>query len=186
MLADKLTYYTYADYVSWGEDVRCEIINGVIYNMAMPSERHQSIVLELGKRFKNFLRGKECSAFIAPLDVRLNWETFDDTVVQPDVFVVCDKSKLSSGGCGILGAPDVIVEVLSPSTAHTDKVLKHRKYLEVGVKEYWVVDLESETLDVYDLEDGKYVSRNYGGGDKVPVKTLQGLEIDLLEIFAEV
>ena len=106
---------------------------------------------------------------------------FDDTVVQPDVIILRDKSKLDPKGRGIIGAPDMVIEVISPSTTYNDRVLKHKKYMEAGVKEYWIVDPEHGTLDVYLLENGKYYSRTYGGDDVVP--TLLGLDILLEEIF---
>ncbi|MCL2224066.1 MAG: Uma2 family endonuclease [Defluviitaleaceae bacterium] len=185
MLAEKLERYTYADYLEWGEDVKCELIDGIIYNMASPSARHQDVVFELGSRFKNFLRGRRCKTYLAPLDVRLNAHSFDDTIVQPDIIILCDRTKLDPKGRGIIGAPDMVVEVMSPSTAYKDRALKHKKYMDAGIKEYWIADSENNTMEVYLLENGKYYSRHYGGNDKVPVQVLPKLEIDLGEVFAE-
>jgi len=180
-----LQLYTYKDYLAWGEDVKCELIDGVVYNMASPTTAHQDLVSRLWSIFRDFLKGRRCKAYFAPLDVRLNAHSYDDIVVQPDVIILCDRSKLDPAGRGIIGAPDMIIEVLSPTTAYTDRVLKHQKYMLAGVKEYWIVDIENKLLEVYLLEGGKYFSQKHGKNGKVPVQTFPGLEIDLAEIFAE-
>ncbi|MDR0310315.1 MAG: Uma2 family endonuclease, partial [Acidobacteriota bacterium] len=106
--------YTYADYASWDTEERYELIDGVPYLMSpAPLRKHQSILFELSGQFRNFLKGKPCKAFAAPFDVRLNADTYDDTVVQPDLVVICDKLKLDAKGC--VGAPDMVIEILSPS-----------------------------------------------------------------------
>ncbi|MCL2198804.1 MAG: Uma2 family endonuclease [Defluviitaleaceae bacterium] len=183
MVAEKLEYYTYGDYLKFDDDIRCELINGVIYNMASPSTTHQRIAGEIWALLREFLKGRRCEAFIAPLDVRLNADKNDDTVVQPDLMVLCDKNKLDPKDRGIIGAPDMVVEVLSPSSGYVDRVLKMKKYQEAGVKEYWIVDPDRSTVDVNILENNKYYVRSYGNSDLVPVQTLPGLDINLGEVF---
>ena len=127
--------YTYLDYYSWDDGERWELIDGVAYAMSpAPAPKHQTISRELLVQIANFLKGKPYEVFHAPFDVRLNADSDDDTVMQPDIFVVCDKSKIDDKGCN--GAPDMIIEILSPSTAKRDIVLKFNAYLQAGVREY--------------------------------------------------
>jgi Uma2 family endonuclease len=138
-LALSCDQYTYSDYTKWEEDFRCELIGGVVYMMASPSEWHQDVVGDIFSQLKMSLKGKKCKPMVAPFDVRLfprkDWS--DDTIVQPDVIVVCDKSKLDGKAC--VGAPDVVFEVLSDSTKVMDLRVKKELYKSAGVKEYWVV-----------------------------------------------
>ena len=181
--------YTYADYAAWNDGKRWELIDGVPYEMTFtamapaPGYAHQSAVGELFAQMHGFLRGKPCKAFIAPFDVRLDAGGEDDTVVQPDIVVVCDRSKLDEKGCN--GAPDLIVEVLSPSTAGHDKLVKFNKYLQAGVREYWIVDPDTKTASVHILKDGEYVVGVYGEEDSVNVNVLEGCAVSLAEVFAE-
>ena len=178
-------HYTYADYMTWGEDVRCEIIDGVVYDMAPgPSAGHQTISGEIYSQIKNSLKGTPCKVFFAPFDVRLGGlGDEDDTVVQPDLVVVSDKSKIDEKGCN--GAPDIIVEVLSPSTSSRDKFLKFQLYLRAGVREYWVVDPVDKIVSAYVLRDGEYIASAYGENDTAPVRTLSGCSIILADVFNE-
>ena len=151
--------FTYADYLKWPEDERWELIDGVAYAMAAPGRLHQETVLELGAQILQQLRGTSCKPYIAPFDVRLAQaiETDDriETVVQPDLAVICDKRKLDDKGCR--GAPDWIIEVLSPSTAVKDMDHKRRLYEHYGVKEYWIVHPVDHWVMVYTLqEQGHY------------------------------
>lgn len=153
------TRYTYADYLTWPEDVRYELIDGLAYAMApAPLRIHQELLLEVARQTGNALDGKPCRPFIAPFDVRLpRGDEADgevDTVVQPDLVVVCDRSKLDERGCR--GAPDWVVEVLSPSTASHDLILKRRLYERVGVREYWLVHPVDHVVTVYRLHDGSF------------------------------
>ena len=180
----KEEYYTYADYAAWDDDARWELIDGAPHMMSpAPRTKHQRLIGEIFRQFSNFLIGKTCEAFVAPFDVRLNADTYDDTVVQPDISIVCDKSKIDKKGCR--GAPDMIVEILSPSSLGYDRVLKFNKYLQAGVREYWIVDPEGKTVSVHILENGKYVATAYGETDSVPVHVLEGCEIDMGIVFAE-
>ena len=180
-----MEYMTYADYVKIDDDVRYELIDGVLYNMAAPKVTHQRISFRLSNMLGDFLQGKSCEAFYAPIDVRLNANKADDTVVQPDILVLCDKTKIDSKDRSIIGAPDMIIEVLSPSSAYMDRVVKFKKYQETGVREYWIVEPEHKTVNVnlLDTNNGRYYSWNYGNSDLVPVHVLHGLEIDLGMLF---
>ena len=132
--------YTYADYMAWEDGERWEIIEGVPYLMSpAPTWVHQGISGELFLQIATFLKGKPCKVYAAPFDVRLfpADDDSDDTVVQPDIVVVCDRSKLDRSGCR--GAPDMLVEILSPSTARHDQLVKLQLYKKAGVREYWIV-----------------------------------------------
>ena len=176
--------YTYADYSSWPEDERWELIDGAAYALATPTRAHQSTLLEIARQIGNFLRGKPCQVFVAPFSVRLNADEGDDTVVEPDILVVCDEKKLADGK-GVVGAPDLIVEVLSPSTAKHDRLTKFALYQRSGVREYWIVDPDISTVTVNILfHDIGYVSRAYGEGDTaMPVEVLEGCTINLADVF---
>jgi len=151
--------YTYADYLTWPDDFRCELIEGKVYMMSpAPTLRHQDVVGEVFVQIKQQLKGKPCHPGISPLDVRLpklaRKKNDEETVVQPDVLVVCDPSKLDARG--VKGAPDWVIEVLSPSTASKDQILKRRIYEAAGVREYWLVHPIDRILSVYVLQDGAY------------------------------
>ncbi|MDD5392041.1 MAG: Uma2 family endonuclease [Thiothrix sp.] len=152
-------HFTYADYCKWSEDERWELIDGVAYAMAAPSTTHQRVISELVRQIGNFLVGKPCEVFPAPFDVRLaaTDATDDQTnnVVQPDISIICDKNKLDDKGCK--GAPDWIIEVLSPSTASKDLIHKLRLYERHGVREYWVVHPVDRVVMMWTLcTDGRY------------------------------
>lgn len=157
--------------------------------MSAPISLHQEIVGALFIEIGTFLKGKHCKTYIAPFDVRLptyneNGELVaeTDTVVQPDICVICDPEKIDRRGCN--GVPDMIIEVLSPSTAKKDLNEKFNLYQEVGVKEYWVVFPDAEEISVYLLKDGKYELENqYEENDQVPVTTLPGLVVNLTDAF---
>lgn len=152
-------YHTYADYCSWPDDGRYELIDGVAYAMGpAPVRRHQGILGEIFRQVANILEGSSCRPYIAPFDVRLpKKDEIDDdvdTVVQPDLVVICDRSKLDDKGCR--GAPDWVVEVLSPSTAGHDQILKRALYQRVGVREYWLVHPVDRIVIIYALVGGSY------------------------------
>ena len=177
--------YTYADYATWGDDVRCELIDGVVYMMAPgASQSHQSASGELFRQFANFLFGKPCKVFHPPFDVCLNADGDDDkTVVQPDLFVVCDRSKLDGKRCN--GAPDLVIEILSPSSASRDTLLKFNKYMQAGVREYWIVDTEDKIVRVCLLRDGKYEFTDFIEPDTIQVSILEGCQIELKRVFTD-
>ncbi|GHV74509.1 hypothetical protein AGMMS49940_18110 [Spirochaetia bacterium] len=177
-------HYTYADYLAWETDKRYELMDGTAYMMASPSVIHQQISGELSRQFSNFLLGKPCEVFSAPLDVRLfpRKDHTDDTVVQPDLLVVCDKTKLSGGGsCD--GVPDLMIEIISPSNTVQELLKKFNYYLDAGVREYWVVNPDTQTVQVHVLENGHFVSTIYKKDSAIPVSILPGLGIDLKSIW---
>jgi len=177
-------HYTYADYCSWDDGKRWELHEGIAYAMTGPLTEHQRISLQLSLILGAFLRGKSCTLFVAPYDVRLNPLDGDDTVVQPDLLVVCDKSKITDKCC--VGVPDFIIEIISPSTVRHDRLRKFNMYLKAGVREYWIIDPESKTAQVCELKDGQYIMNVYDDVARVPVKTLPGLEIDMAEVFSDI
>jgi len=175
--------YTYADYLTWDYEDRWELIDGVPYMMAAPNRWHQEFLGNLSLLIGTFLKGKPCKMYFAPLDVRLNSETLDNTVVQPDLIVVCDHSILDDAGCK--GVPDLAVEILSPSTSHYDKTIKFNTYLKVGLREFWIIDPVKKTLAVNILVDGSYITHVYTENDIVNVHVLEGCKIDLAEVFED-
>ena len=178
---DKL--YTYSDYYSWDDDKRWELIDGIAYAMApAPSLTHQSLLGEFFYQLYTFLKGKTtCRVFIAPFDVRLNPDGLDDTVVQPDITVVCDESKLDDRGCR--GVPEMAIEVLSPSSTKHDRVRKFELYQRYGVIEYWIVDPVDKSVQVNILENGQYGTKVYAKTEVVAVHTLEGCTIRLSDFF---
>jgi Uma2 family endonuclease len=169
--------------LTWDEDFHREIIDGKLYRIETPLRFHQDIRRELSMQMGGFIKGKPYEIY-APIGVRLfpKPDNSDDTVVLPDIAVICDRSKLDDYGCN--GAPDLIVEILSPSTARHDRVLKFRKYLEAGVREYWMVYPDEKTIDVHILENGRYTTKAYEETDEVPVSVLPGCVITLKDVFA--
>ena len=175
--------YSFKDVSAWPEDERWELIDGTPYLMAQPSVEHEDISREIFVQLANFLKGRPCKVYDA-IGVRLNAEEGDDTFVIPDISVVCDKSKLADGK-SCIGAPDMVVEILSLSTAGRDRLEKFNMYLEAGVREYWIVDPETKIVNVNTLENGKYVNSAYGKSGTVQVHVLDGCTISLEEVFAE-
>ena len=175
--------YTYADYVKWDDDQRWELIDGIPYAMAAPSEAHQWVSGGIFRQIANFLHRKNCRVYHSPFDVRLSEHLLDNTVVQPDILVVCDKSKLDKAG--LVGAPDMVVEILSPSSASHDMIRKYNLYRKAGVREYWIVDPEHKTVVANVLENGAYLRADYEAPDSVPVAVLEGCVVELGEVFLE-
>jgi Uma2 family endonuclease len=182
------TRLTYADYCRWPDDVRYELIDGVAYLMApAPNVRHQALAGEIYFQLRQALAGSSCQPFMALLDVRLPHadEADDavDTVVQPDVLVVCDKAKLDERG--VRGAPDLVVEVLSPSTAAHDQVRKLAAYERAGVRECWLVHPTDRVLSVYRLEEATYARPAIQALEgETPVGVLPGVMIVWAEVTA--
>jgi Uma2 family endonuclease len=182
--------YTYGAYLTWGDEVRGELIDGVFYDMSpAPSTLHQSVSIELATQVNTFLRGKPCRAFAAPFDVRLPHGTERDedvdTVVQPDLVVVCDPARLDERGCR--GAPDWVVEILSPRTAAKDQVRKRALYEAHGVREYWLVHPVDRVVTVYRLgAGGLYAAASvHETTGTLDVTALPGLTIDWSLVFPE-
>lgn len=182
--------YTFADALAWDDGERAELIDGEIYLMApAPSRPHQKVSGEIFRQLANYLEGKKCEAYSAPFDVRLFEQDGDapedvDTVVEPDISVVCDPSKLDDIGCK--GAPDLVMEILSPSTTRHDRFTKFNLYQRAGVREYWIVDPADRSVQVFVLEDGRYTAKDFGAaGDKLCVNVLEDCTIDLSPVFPE-
>ena len=188
-LPAKKARYTFADVLTWEEDERIEIIEGEAVMLATPSVGHQRVSRELLRQLANYLEGKKCEVFAAPFGVRLfeqdgNSPEDVDTMVEPDIAVICDKSKLDERGCK--GAPDMVVELLSPSTRRHDRLVKLGLYQRAGVREYWIVSPEEKTVQVLLLEDGKLLPHeDYGQDDVAKVNALDGCFIELAKVFAE-
>jgi len=179
--------YSYADYLTWQLDEMVEIIKGRLFRMtAAPSRLHQKVATKLSHRLYGFLEGKPCDVYIAPFDVRLPHKSTNNddihTVVQPDICVVCDKNKLDDAGC--LGAPDLIVEILSPGNNKKELQNKYEVYRESGVKEYWIIHPNEQTLLIYSLIDGDFLpSRLFTSGDSVGSEVIPGFNLDLEDFF---
>jgi len=181
--------HTYADYLAWPDDLRFELIDGVAYLMTpAPSRPHQEIVGQIYRQAANALEGKPCRAYVAPFDVRLpkagEADEETDTVVQPDVLVVCDRSKLDERG--MRGAPDWVCEVLSPATASHDQTLKLAAYERAGVPEVWFIHPTDRLFTIYRLE----AAARYGRPDILELKgqtaisSVPGLNIDWNRLLA--
>jgi len=173
--------YTYSEYCTWDDELRWELIDGVAYAMSAPSTAHQSISTNILLKLGTYLEGTPCRVFHAPFDVRLNADKGDDTVVQPDIIVVCDKSILADTSCK--GAPDLVIEIISPSSSRRDRTIKFDKYREAGVREYWIVDPDTKIMAAHILKDGEYTTRAYTDTASVPVHALEGCTIDLSKVF---
>ncbi|GAB6152514.1 Uma2 family endonuclease [Desulfosporosinus burensis] len=184
------TIYTYANVLAWSEHERWEILQGVPYAMSpAPTIRHQEVTGTLYRILGNYLQGKACRVFIAPLDVLLTKGQEPDeqiqTVIQPDVFVVCDKFKLDKRRCK--GAPDLIIEVLSPATARKDRREKFLLYEEHGVKEYWLVEPDPKLITAFILKDGQYGRPNiYSDEEEMKTSIFADLTVSLAEVFADI
>ena len=181
--------YTLADALTWDEQDRIELIDGYPVMMAPPSSTHQEISMELSTQLHAYLKGKKCKVYAAPFAVRLFEKGEDspedvDTMVEPDISVVCDPEKIDKQGCK--GAPDLVIEILSPSTQRHDRFTKFSLYQRAGVREYWIVDPNSRVVQSFVLEDGRYSVNEFGtAGDKMKVNVLEGCVIDLSEVFPE-
>lgn len=181
--------YTFADALSWDENTCIELIDGEAYMMAPPSRIHQKVSVAITSQLYNFLEGKKCEVYPAPFGVRLFEKDGDtpenvNTMVEPDISVVCDTSKLDKHGCK--GAPDLVIEILSPSTLRHDYFVKLALYQRAGVREYWIVSPENRTVQVYTLDNGVLTPREfYGSGDVARVNILDGCFIDLGKVFSE-
>lgn len=194
IILDNNKRYTYADYLTWLDDERRELLDGFVRLMSpAPTSVHAEISSNLIVAFGGYIKSNNgsCKAYTAPFDVRLpkkSNEISDDkiyTVVQPDICIVCDKSKIDKRGC--LGAPDLVVEILSLSSQKYDLNEKFNLYEAAGVKEYWVVAPKEKGVTVFILQDnGMYDNGTvYEEEVEIPVKTLPGLSLNTLDIFPD-
>ena len=182
--------YTFADVLAWDENERIEIISGEAVMIAPPTVRHQRISREICRQLANYLEGKKCEVFAAPFGVRLFENDGDapedvDTFVEPDISVVCNRNRLDKYGCK--GAPDMVIEILSPSTLRHDRLVKLGLYQRAGVREYWIADPENRAVQVF-LQDGSgslRIYEEYGPGDVAKVNVLDGCFIELGRVFTE-
>ena len=185
---DPSKHYTYADYLSWRLKDRIELIMGRIFKMSpAPSAEHQQIVSALHGNIYPYLKKKTCKIFPAPFDVVLPSASGNlDTVVQPDIVVICDLSKINEKGC--MGAPDLVVEVVSKGSIKKDLHEKFALYEQSGIKEYWLVLPAERSLIIFTLDEkGKYqAAKPVTKGDKVVSAVLSGLEISVDEIFPDI
>jgi Uma2 family endonuclease len=178
------TNYTYLDYCSWDDNVRRELFFGEMYVMEAPTRYHQGVSGKIYLQLANFLHDKPQKIYYAPFDVRLFGKgDKDTTVVQPDICVYCDLSKLDDKGGN--GAPDMIVEVLSPSTINHDTLKKFDAYLRAGVREYWIADPMNKIMLTSVLQDRQYITKTYTEDETAPVHVLEGCVINLADVFRD-
>ena len=181
--------YSYADYLTWTIDEMTEVIKGRVFKMnAAPKRLHQKISLHIASELHQFLKGKPCQVYEAPFDVRLPVKSRKNedihTVVQPDICVICDNDKLDEAGC--IGAPDLIIEILSKGNNKKELKYKYEVYEESGVKEYWIIHPDEHTLLIYTLVKNTYQpSRLFTHGDIVTSNILPGFGLDLETIFSD-
>jgi len=178
--------YSYADYLTWDERERWEILGGIPHMQAAPSRIHQEILMELSRQISNYLIDKPCKVYPAPFCVRLDIEKDDKdvkNVVEPDITIICDSSKLDEKGCK--GSPDMIIEIISPSTGKKDRFIKFNMYENAGIKVYWLVEPDQKLVSIFTLQyNGRYGRPEmYSDEDKIKVSIFPDLEIDLSGVF---
>lgn len=173
-------YYTEEDYYEMPEDVRAELIDGQIYYQAAPSRVHQEILMELSSTIRNYIKSKSgsCKVYPAPFAVKLNKDR--NTIVEPDISVICDRDKLTERGC--TGAPDWIIEIVSLSNSRHDYIRKLNLYANAGVREYWIVNPIKKMVFVYYLEETKFEVATYTFENTVKVNIYEDLSIDFSEL----
>jgi Uma2 family endonuclease len=183
--------YSYAEYLKWEFKERIELIKGYLFKMSpAPARRHQELAWNFSMQIDKYLRNKPCKAYFAPFDVRLPSSKDDNespkiTVLQPDICIVCDLSKLDEKGCD--GAPDLVIEILSPGNSDKEMKLKYDVYEESGVREYWIVQPEYQNVLIYVLDDsGKFIGKHpLTASDFLTSTIFPDFTIDLSEAFAE-
>ena len=179
MAIQKRHSYTYQDWLEYdqNENTISELIDGHIFMMAPPSRRHQAISRTISTKLATHLAGKRCKVYYSPFAVRLE----EDTVVEPDIVVICDPKKLTNAGCS--GAPDLIIEILSPSSIRHDKYTKFMLYLRTGVQEYWIVDPDNNAITVCRLAEKGYITTVLTETETATITVLPGFELNLSEVF---
>ena len=182
--------YTYADYLQWQFEERLELFSGKIFKLSAPNTKHQEVSGKLFLRIASFLEKKSCKVFFAPFDVRLpvknrKKDSEITTVVQPDICIICNQDKLDERGC--IGAPDLVVEILSPGNTEKEVKLKFKLYEEAGVKEYWLIYPVEESVAVFILNDQKKFdgAKIYATSDCINSKAVDGLTIVVNDIFTK-
>ncbi|ODA39362.1 Uma2 family endonuclease [Desulfosporosinus sp. BG] len=185
---EQVPKYTYFDYVTWPSDNPIELIDGVPYAMTPgPSRIHQKISVELVRQIANYLRKKTCEVYAAPFDVRLTGDDEADeetkNVIQPDISIVCSQEKLDDKGCK--GTPDLIMEIVSPSSIAMDYIRKLNLYEKHSVREYWIIHPIDKIIMVYTLiENGKYARpKVYQIEEVIKISIFDDLSISLAEVF---
>jgi Uma2 family endonuclease len=185
---DESMTYSYAHYLNWLFDERVELIKGKIFKMSpAPSRIHQEISFSISLAIGSFLKNKPCKVYAAPFDVRFPKSSKADqdvfTVLQPDICVVCDLNKLDDRGC--IGAPDLVVEILSPGNNKKELLYKYQVYQEFGVKEYWVVSQGDQSILIYTLDsEGKFrPSKIFTQGEEIISTVLPGFVLKLDDVF---
>lgn len=178
--------YSYADYLLWKFEERVELLKGRIFKMSpAPSSKHQEISGRVFYKLYPEFNNESCKLFSAPFDVRLTRKNKNDeevlTVVQPDLCVICDENKIDARGC--VGAPDLIIEILSPGNSKKELKNKFELYEEAGVKEYWIVNPTEELINIYLLKDGKYIGLKPIVDSEIDSPTFPSLKIHTDDIF---
>ena len=180
--------YTYSDYLLWQFSERVELIKGFISKMSpAPNRNHQTVSQNINFKILSYFQNHRCSVYVAPFDVRLPIKSLkkDTTVVQPDLCVICNQDKLDDNGCN--GAPDLIVEILSPNNSKHDIHTKFNLYLEAGVLEYWIVNPIERMVLIYTLKNGEYIgSKPFVEGEILKSSLFPDLKIDVEDIFYRV
>ena len=184
-------HYSYADYLTWPVDLVAELIQGKMFKKAAaaPKRIHQKVASKLNFKLYQFLEGKMCQVYPAPFDVRFPIDSKEDhkifDVVQPDLCVVCDPSKLDERGC--IGAPELIIEILSPGSTKLELKHKFELYESRGVLEYWIIHPEHQNLLIYTWVEGTYIpSRFFTAGDIIGSQAVKGFKLDLEEFFSDI
>ena len=184
-------HYSYADYLTWPVDLVAELIQGKMFKKAAaaPKRIHQKVASKLNFKLYQFLEGKMCQVYPAPFDVRFPIDSKEDheifDVVQPDLCVVCDPSKLDERGC--IGAPELIIEILSPGSTKLELKHKFELYESRGVREYWIIHPEHQNLLIYTWVEGTYIpSRFFTAGDIIGSQAVKGFKLDLEEFFSDI
>ncbi|ELA09320.1 hypothetical protein MOMA_02905 [Moraxella macacae 0408225] len=177
--------YTYTDYLKWQLKESIELIKGKISLMSpAPVRLHQKISMRLSAEMFYFLKQNPCEVYTAPFDVRLTNKDGKQSVVQPDISVICDKSKLDARGC--VGAPDIVIEILSPSNHKKEMDAKFDLYQESGVKEYWIVEPRNQTVLMYVLENDKFIGlKPFSEGQQITSTVLTGFSMAVDDVFKE-
>lgn len=175
--------YTVEDWLNISEDRRVELIDGLIYDMATPTRIHQGFVMGISSAIHAYIqrKGGECRVYPAPFSVQLNRD--EDTIVEPDISVICDKNKLTDKGC--IGAPDWIIEIISPSTASMDYVKKRELYMNSGVREYWIVNPETGDITVY-TDEHPFIPKGFRIDGPIRPRLYEDFVIDFREISKQI